>query len=158
MKWEPEQSPGYLIIRAARLGVRAADRLLKPLGVAGGQVPILGALRDGASLSQSALARVVGIEQPTMAATLTRMERDGLIVRRPDPADGRSSLISPTPAALAKLPEIVAALGRGREDLLAGFTAAERATLVGLLTRVVANLEAAAGRDDGPKPPPTAAP
>jgi MarR family transcriptional regulator for hemolysin len=35
------------------------------------------------------LARIIGIEQPTMAVTLRRMERDGLIERSPDPDHGR---------------------------------------------------------------------
>ena len=49
-----------------------------------------------AALSQTALARWASVEQPTMANTLNRMERDGLIVRTPDPDDRRSALISLT--------------------------------------------------------------
>src|SRR5882724_11960371 len=55
--------------------------------VAAGYLPVCFAL----AATQTALASLAAIEQPTMAATLTRMERDGLIHRRPDPP-GRTKL------------------------------------------------------------------
>lgn len=44
--------------------------------------------------TQAELSRLVGIEQPTMAITLRRMERDGLIQRKPDPDHGRRSHVT----------------------------------------------------------------
>ncbi len=44
-------------------------------------------------MTQTALARQALVEQPTMANTLARMERDGLIERTPDPDDKRSALV-----------------------------------------------------------------
>lgn len=150
MTWQPKPTPGSLINRAGRLSGRVLDVRLKPLGVASGQVPILAVLNNGPPQTQTALARLIQIEQPTMAATLTRMERDGLIQRKPDPADGRSSLVSLSPAAVAKIPAVLALLDEGRAEMLAGLDAAEREQLIGLLVRVVANLEAAARQlDDG---------
>ena len=73
--------------------------------VAAGYLPVFFAL----AATQTALASLAAIEQPTMAATLTRMERDSLIHRRPDPQDGRSSLISLTPVALKKVNAVEAA-------------------------------------------------
>lgn len=67
-------------------------------------MPVFVALGAGEALTQRELARRAVVEQPTMAATLSRMERDGLIERRPDPADGRSALVSLTAAATEKLP------------------------------------------------------
>src|SRR5260370_31641432 len=99
----PEASAGYMTNLAARLFARAIDERLRPLGVSAGQLPVFFALAGGGALTQTALARRAEIEQPTMAATLSRMERDGLIQRRPDPSDGRSALIVLTPAALKKV-------------------------------------------------------
>jgi DNA-binding MarR family transcriptional regulator len=42
---------------------------------------------------------LIGIEQPTMAFTLRRMERDGIIERSPDPEHGRKSLVKLTARA-----------------------------------------------------------
>ncbi len=109
-------------------------------------------------MSQTTLTRLALIEQPTMAATLSRMERDGLIERKPDLADGRSSLINLSPAAIAKSAEVIAVIVNGREEMLAGFDAAERQLFGAMLLRVIANLEQAAQSDatlDQPRGEPT---
>ncbi len=147
MTWIPQNSAGHLINRAARLLTRLADARLKSLGVAGGYIPVLAALQDGSELSQTALAHVARVEQPTMAATLTRMERDGLIRRAPDPADGRGSLIRLTPAAMAKLPNVRKALSSLGEEVLEGFDDAEKERLGGLVQKMIVNLEKIATRD-----------
>jgi hypothetical protein len=43
------------------------------------------AFRNLHEATQTELSRLIGIEQPTMAITLRRMERDGIIKRSPDP-------------------------------------------------------------------------
>jgi MarR family transcriptional regulator, transcriptional regulator for hemolysin len=91
------------------------------------------------------LARVVRVEQPSMAQMMVRMERDGLIRRTPDPADGRSSRIALTNTALAHLPDACAALFQGNRDALDGFSDEEAARLVALLDRLIANLDRIAG-------------
>jgi MarR family transcriptional regulator for hemolysin len=78
------------------------------------------------------------------------MERDGLIRRTPDPADGRSSHITLTEVAEARLPDAVAVLLQGNRDALGGFTNEETDLLVGLLTRLIANLDRIAGADGSP--------
>ncbi|APW61361.1 MarR family winged helix-turn-helix transcriptional regulator [Paludisphaera borealis] len=141
MAWIPKHTAEHLIGRTARLLTRVGDARLKSLGLTGAQLPVFAALQDGSTLSQTALARIAGVEQPTMAATLSRMERDGLIRREPDPADGRSSLIRLTPAAIAKLPALAALRTQAAEEALAGFDDAERKLLAGMLMRIVANVE-----------------
>lgn len=143
-------SAGQLLGRISRLVARVADARLRPLGLAGGQLPIFAALADGSEMAQMTLARLALIEQPTMAATLGRMERDGLIARRPDPRDKRSSLIRLTPAALERSSRVLETLLAAREEMLAGFDPAERDQLVAFLRRIVINLEAADARPDAP--------
>jgi MarR family transcriptional regulator, transcriptional regulator for hemolysin len=83
-----------------------------------------------------------------MAQMLARMERDGLICRMPDPADGRSSQISLTETARTRLPDACAALFQGNRDALIGFTDEEATQLVALLTRLIANLDRAASAEE----------
>ncbi|MFX5668552.1 MarR family transcriptional regulator, partial [Acinetobacter baumannii] len=85
------------------------------------------------ALSQKALTEAAAIEQPTMAATLTRMERDGLIARQPDPQDGRSSLISLTPEALAKMPAVRGAIAAVNAEALAGLSEPEQSAYLKVL-------------------------
>ncbi|WP_228277754.1 MarR family winged helix-turn-helix transcriptional regulator, partial [Acinetobacter baumannii] len=68
-------------------------------------------------------------------------ERDGLIARRPDPQDGRSSLISLTPEAMEKMPAVRAAIAAVNAEALAGLSEAEAEAFLKGLATVVANLE-----------------
>jgi MarR family transcriptional regulator for hemolysin len=134
-------TPGHLISLAARGFARLSEARLKPLGFGVGHLPVLVALRDGRAGTQRDLARFAKVEQPPMAQMLARMERDGLIRRAPDPADGRSRRITLTEAAEARMPDAVAALLRGNREALRDFTDEEARLLVDLLTRLIANLD-----------------
>jgi MarR family transcriptional regulator, transcriptional regulator for hemolysin len=138
-------TPGHLISLAARGFARLSESRLKPRGFGVGHLPVLVALRDGRASTQRDLARFAKVEQPPMAQMLARMERDGLIRRTPDPADGRSNRIMLTEAAEARLPDAVAALLQGNREVLCGFTDEETELLVALLTRLIANLDKIAG-------------
>jgi MarR family transcriptional regulator, transcriptional regulator for hemolysin len=140
--WDPMAHPGHYFSRIARGLSRIGDVRLRDLGFATAQLPVLTALKDGARMSQTDLARWAKVEQPTMAQMLTRMERDGIIQREPDPADRRSSLISLTKQARARLPAGRAILRQGNVEMTKGLSAREVETLIGLLRRVLANVEA----------------
>lgn len=142
MKLDASQSAGYLTNWAARLFARAIDRRLKPLGVSSGQLPVLFALSAGAALSQRQLALAAATEQPTMAATLTRMERDRLLVKRPNPRDGRSMLYSLSPEALEKTADIRAAVDAVNREALMGLKENERASYLAIMAKVIGALEA----------------
>ncbi len=141
MDLEVLSTPGHLISLAARGFARLSEARLKPLGFGVGHLPVLVALRDGQASTQRDLARFAKIEQPPMAQMLARMERDGLIERSPDPADGRSARITLTDLAEARLPEAIAVLLAGNREVLQGFTDAEAGQLIGLLKRLIANLD-----------------
>jgi DNA-binding MarR family transcriptional regulator len=83
-------SLGYQVNYLARLLVRLlADRISR-YGVVPGQFPQLIALYEHDGLTPTELSRAVDIEPGTMTKTLRRMERDGLVERRPDADDGRA--------------------------------------------------------------------
>lgn len=105
---------------------RLADRRLKPLGLSSAHLPVINALIDNAALSQKALAEIAAIEQPTMAATLARMERDRIVERRPDPHDGRSALFSLSPATRKKIPAIRRAVEAVNAEALRGLPEDQR--------------------------------
>lgn len=142
-------TPGHLISLAARGFARLSESRLKPLGFGVGQLPVLVALQDGSASTQRDLARFAKIEQPPMAQMLARMERDGLIERTPNPEDGRSSRITLTIAAQERMPEAIMTLFQGNSEAMTGFTQAEEAQLVDLLTRLIANLDQMANAEAG---------
>ncbi len=145
MKLDVLATPGHLIGLAARGFARLSEARLKPLGFGVGYLPALVALKDGRAETQRDLARFVRIEQPSMAQMMIRMERDGLIRRSPDPADGRSRRISLTDTALARLPDACAALFQGNREALDGFTEEEATQFIALLDRLIANLDRLGG-------------
>jgi DNA-binding MarR family transcriptional regulator len=151
MVFDALSTPGHLISLAARGFARLSEARLKPLGFGVGHLPVLVALREGRADTQRDLARFAKIEQPSMAQMLARMERDGLIRRKVDAADGRSHRIALTKVAAARLPNAVAALLEGNREALSGFTEAEAAQLVSLLTRVIANLDRIANVEASPQ-------
>jgi MarR family transcriptional regulator for hemolysin len=139
MSYDRDQSAGYFVNLAGRLFIRALERRL-----AGsvGPMPVFLALSDGSSRSQAELARWAQVEQPTMANTLNRMERDGLIVRSPDPADGRSMLIALSPIGLERAIRTLSTAFELNGVALAGLSEDEKDALFDTLRRVIANLEA----------------
>jgi len=141
MKLDVLSTPGHLINLAARGFARLSESRLKPLGFGVGHVPVLVALQDGQASTQRDLARFAKVGQPPMAQMLARMERDGLIQRTPDPADGRSSRIMLTETAKGCLPDAVAVLLHGNQEALHGFTDEETRLFVLFLTRLIANLD-----------------
>ncbi len=140
-------TPGHLISLAARGFARLSEARLKPLGFGIGYLPVLIALNTGRAKTQRDLARFARMEQPSMAQMLVRMERDGLIRRAPDPADGRSSLVTLTEVAKARLSEACAVLFQGNREVQGGFTKEEAAQLTDLLTRLIANLDSIASAE-----------
>jgi MarR family transcriptional regulator, transcriptional regulator for hemolysin len=148
MSYEREQSAGYLVNWAGRLFVRAIERRLA--GGNAGPMPVFFALAGGGTMSQTALARWASVEQPTMANTLNRMERDGLIVRTPDPDDRRSALIALSKLGRQRATEALTSAQEVNALALSSFKPAEREAFFDMLRRVAENLEADGGADSAP--------
>ncbi|MDP3898468.1 MAG: MarR family winged helix-turn-helix transcriptional regulator [Mesorhizobium sp.] len=141
MFYDRFRSTGYMSNWAARLLARAIDHRLKPIGMSSGYMPVMFALAHGDALSQRALTEFAAIEQPTMAATLARMERDGLVVRRPDPNDRRAWLYTLSDDGKAKSVKVREAGQAINEAALSGLSQDERDAFLAALAKVVANLE-----------------
>jgi MarR family transcriptional regulator, transcriptional regulator for hemolysin len=140
--WRPQASASFWINRASKSLLRLQDQCLRPLGFAMAQMRVLHALADGGAWSQKALVRHAGVEQPTMAALLSRMERDHIIERHADPHDGRGSVASLTRLARSRLSSARTALAGAERAALVGFTTDEQALLLRLLQRIVDNIAA----------------
>jgi len=86
------------VTRTARRLRQEADSQLTPsTGAALASVERLG------PLTPSELAAIEGIQRPTATRVIALLEEAELVVRAPDPADRRSSLVSVTPEGRALL-------------------------------------------------------
>lgn len=83
-----------------RLGiVRTARRLrqeaaAEATGLTPTSTSALATVERHGPLTPSELAKLERVRRPTVTRTLGCLEREGLVERTPDPADGRSSLVS----------------------------------------------------------------
>ncbi|PNQ91773.1 MarR family transcriptional regulator [Pseudomonas gingeri NCPPB 3146 = LMG 5327] len=134
------QVPSFLIKRVSQELIRQAEIRLRPLAIGMASMPVLGALKRGEARTQAELARLMQVEQPSMAQTLARLERDGLIRRRPDPQHKRIQIVELTELGLARIPQAKDILCDGNDKALVGFSAEEVALFVDFLQRANANL------------------
>ncbi|OEO31349.1 hypothetical protein VW23_016850 [Devosia insulae DS-56] len=143
MSYVRETSAGYLTNWAARLFARAIERRLA--GGNSGPMPVFFALQDGGAMTQKELALLAAVEQPTMANTLNRMERDGLVQRTPDPNDRRSARVSLTPLGLERARAAFVSAIEVNGIATDALQPEEREQFYGMLRRIIAALERDAG-------------
>ena len=96
--------------------------------------------RDG-PLNVSALAAALNLDGSTVTRQLTALQKDGLIERRPDPNDGRGTVIEATELGLRQ----VAAVSEARRAVyglvLHSYTVEERRQLAEALERFTAAID-----------------
>lgn len=148
MTFDKTRSAGALASELARLYGADLQRVLAPLGLSPAQFLVLSELWGEDGQTQRVLTGRLGVEQATMANTLSRMERDHLVTRRPHPEDRRSQLILLTDAARALEATAVAAAVAVNQAVLDGLPPAERELFLSMLGRVVSGMR---GRDGKPE-------
>jgi len=88
--------------------VRTARRLrqeaaVETSGLTPTSVATLATIERHGPLTPSEVAEIERVKRPSMTRTLGCLEREGLVERMPDPADGRSSLVSVNAAGRERL-------------------------------------------------------
>lgn len=97
------------IVRAAR--ALRQEAAAEASGLTPTSTAALATIERHGPLTPSELAEIERVKRPTVTRTLGCLEREGLIERTPDPADGRSSLISVNRAGRERLRRL-----RGRKN------------------------------------------
>ncbi|AXX97149.1 MarR family winged helix-turn-helix transcriptional regulator [Profundibacter amoris] len=135
------QSAGYLANHMARLFEKGLYRRIEPLGLAPAQFMTLLVLWDQDGITQQTLRLHLDVEQATMANTLKRMERDGLITRRAHKSDKRARLVYLTDKAREMRDGALSAAKAQNKIALGSLSASERAQLVSLMQRVIGQMK-----------------
>jgi DNA-binding MarR family transcriptional regulator len=141
MAFDRLESPGHVVNYLARLFASALYRRIGEHGVNTGQFPVLLALWEQDGVTQASLVEKLAVEQPTMAGTLKRMERDGLIKRMPDAEDARQSHIHLTRRGRALEEALVTSARETNAVALAGLSPNESGQFMRLVKRMIENLE-----------------
>ena len=113
--------------------VEHRTRSSSPTGITSRDASLLAHVEDPAGSSPAALARHLGISPSTLSAALARLEAQGMLAIRSDPADARRRRICLTAAGRAAMAEN-SVLDPSRVAALLGTLAADerRAAVAGL--------------------------
>ena len=134
-------SLGYQIAHLNRLYDRRLQDALQDLGVAPGQFAPLVMLFEEDGLTQAELCRRINVEQPTMANTLERMERDGLVRRKADSEDRRRAHVFLTARAKEMQVQVMEAARAVSNRTVSRLSAGEQDDMFRLVGRMVENLK-----------------
>jgi DNA-binding MarR family transcriptional regulator len=140
----PATSAGYQVNRLARLFEAALRARIAAYGVVPGQFPALLALYERDGQTQQELCRIASVDQSTMAKTLARMKRDGLVRAERDSHDGRRTRYYLTARARGLEPDLAAAGHAVITQATSGIPPAMLAAFDQALGQMAANLSCAA--------------
>jgi DNA-binding MarR family transcriptional regulator len=94
---------------------------------------------------QADLAVEFGTDSASMTRTVQRLERTGLVRRRPDARDGRATLVESTPVGLALRAQIESIWAELEKDTIGALSASQQRQLIRSLNLLEANLAEASG-------------
>ncbi len=131
-----ERQAGHLLRRARQrhstiFQENIGDPQLTPL-----QFAALVKLRDLDEVSQNHLGRLTAMDAATMQGVIKRLGLRGLIVRRPDPKDGRRLIISLSNEGKKTISKLVEFAKNVTNETLAPLSLSERNTFLFLLSKV----------------------
>ncbi len=141
----PAKGIGLLVHDVSRLLRRRIDHQAQVIGLTSAQWRVLAAvsraeMHGDEPLHQATLADEMDMEPITLSRQIDRMETAGLIERRPDPADRRANRLYLTEAARPLIDKFRSVAISCYDNVLTGISDEEIEQVVGILTRVRANL------------------
>jgi len=131
---------GFLLKEVTRRYVLRFEQRAREIALTLPQCKALVRLEENEGVSQARLAELAEVDAMTMVRILDRMEADGVLERRPDPADRRARCLFLTPKAKPLLNEIWRLSEATRAELFAGMARSEREAFIAALERMYDNL------------------
>ncbi|MBA3881389.1 MAG: MarR family transcriptional regulator [Chthoniobacterales bacterium] len=137
---------GLVLFSTARAWRTRLDQRLRPLGLSQGKWRTLIHLSQGGDrLTQTEIADRMGIEEPTLAGLLNRLEDDGWVKRRESPNDRRCKIVHLQRRSKAVLKNIFRAAHDLRDELLSDLPPDDFETCMRVLTHIREKAEAEPG-------------
>lgn len=135
-----DRSVGYQVRATNRAFQMALRESVEPFGVSPGMWYFLRLLWQDDGLTQSELARRIGLMEPTAFTALASMERSGLIKRVKNRTDRRKVNVFLTAHGRSLREQMLPIAHEVNAEGLHGLSAQEMETLLALLKRIEANL------------------
>ena len=137
---------GFLMRDVTRLFTKSFEAHTSSLGLTLPQCKILGYLSRNEGITQTRLAELTDTDPMSLVRALDRMEQDGWVERRPDPADRRAYhlyLLEPAKQVLNRMWKYG---DQARNEALTDLDPQEREQTISLLERIHATLAAKYGK------------
>jgi MarR family transcriptional regulator, transcriptional regulator for hemolysin len=125
----------WLLSRASHSLTTEFTAALEASGISPRQHSVLATAMTG-EVTQTEIARMVGLDKTTMVVAVDELEAAGLAERRSSQADRRARVIAVTKAGERKVREAEAILDRVREDVLSVLPESEREVFLRALGRL----------------------
>tara|TARA_R110002072_G_scaffold44884_19_gene125216 strand:- start:228 stop:674 length:447 start_codon:yes stop_codon:yes gene_type:complete len=106
------------------------------LGLTQTQFAVLARLWESGECSQNELGRSAAIDSATIWGVVQRLQAAGLVATKPHPSDKRRRMVSLTTLGRTTMETAIAKAQRSNEETLAPLTAAERKSLIALLSKL----------------------
>ena len=127
----------WLLSQASYTLTTELTAALEGKGLSPRQHAVLATAMTG-ELTQTEIARKVGLDKTTLVVTLDELERAGLAERRPSSTDRRARIIAVTEAGAAKVREAEEIVHRTHESVLSVLPEDQRAAFLDALAQLVA--------------------
>jgi MarR family transcriptional regulator, transcriptional regulator for hemolysin len=131
---------GFLLKEVSRRYTLHFEQRASVFGLTLSQCKALVRLEKNQGVSQARLAELAEVDAMTMVRILDRMEADGVLERRPDPADRRARCLYLTPKAKPLLDRIWQLSDEIRTEIFGGITKADRDVFMSVLEHIFANI------------------
>jgi len=131
---------GFLVHDVSRLRRSVVDRALKPLGVTRSQWWVLAFLSRADGMSQVSLAEELDLGKVALGGLIARLEKTGLVVRRPDKEDRRVKRVFLTKRSQSLVDEIRANVSATEKEILERIDEADLRATVRALRGMKENL------------------
>ena len=129
--------PGYLFRRMQQIAVAIFMEECKAFDLTPVQYAALVAIHTHPGIDATRLSAVIAFDRSTLGSVIERLEAKDLVQRKPGSDDRRVKLLYLTKSGAALLGDIMASVDRAQARMLQPLKAADRKTLLALLTRLV---------------------
>jgi MarR family transcriptional regulator, lower aerobic nicotinate degradation pathway regulator len=130
-------APGYLFRRMQQIAVAIFMEECNAFDLTPVQYAALIAIRTHPGIDATRLSAVIAFDRSTLGSVIERLEAKQFIERKPASGDKRVKLLHLTKSGATVLREIMPSVDRSQARMLQPLKAADRKTLLALLTQLV---------------------
>jgi MarR family transcriptional regulator for hemolysin len=141
MKFNMDQSLGFVLNRTAFASKNSFNRLIKSYGISPEQWSVIFRIVESDGISQKALAESTYRDQGNLTRMLDKLIEKGYVRREADTDDRRAIKLYATDRSVEMAEKIIPLSSAHNENMTDGLSREEQATLIALLNRVYHNIQ-----------------